>query len=234
MSTLHDPRGPVRHAIPRRPADALRLLPPALGLLLSLLVAVPALAHADLKTSTPKDGAVLATPPTTVRLTFTEGLDAGKSSIRLSGPNGVVGTAKPAKDGSAVIELNNLSLVPGAYTVKWTSAAPDGHIERGSISFTVSEPTPPPATPTPAPTEAPSADASAAPSEAASPEASSAAPSAAPAATDAPAASAEASAPPAEPASSAGSGTDVLIPILVALVLVGGVGAFVLRRSRGA
>jgi copper resistance protein C len=235
VSTLHDRRGPVRHTSPRRRAGAIGLLPYGLGILLSLLVAVPVLGHADLKTSNPKDGAVLATPPTTISLTFTEGLDAGKSSIRVNGPGGLVGTAKPSKDGAATITLDGLSLGPGAYTVKWTSAALDGHIERGSISFTVSEPTPAPATATPAPTEAASAAASDTPSAAPTDAPASVSP-ATDAPTDAPAsaaASPAASAPPAQPASS-GSGTDVLIPIIVGLVIVGGVGAFVLRRSRGA
>lgn len=195
-------------------------------------MAVPALAHADLASSTPKDGARLDTPPTTVELTFTEGLVQAKSSIRLVGPDGEVGTAKPARDGAKVIRLEDLALGPGEYTVKWTAGADDGHVERGTIRFTVTGaaptstpsvvPTDEPATPAP-PTDAPPTDA----------------PASEPAPTDVPASPAPASEAPAaspapDPEPAAATGLDVLIPIVAALVLVGGVGVLVLRRSRAA
>ncbi len=126
-----------------------------MGAVLALLVAAPALAHADLVASTPEDGEVLAVPPTAVELTFSEGLDAGKSSFRLIGPDGDVGTGKAPKDGATTMALEGLALGPGDYRIKWTSVAEDGHIERGSLAFTVSSPTPEPATPTPVPTTAP-------------------------------------------------------------------------------
>jgi methionine-rich copper-binding protein CopC len=206
----------------------------AAALLLVLALAAPALAHADLKSSDPEDKAVLATPPTTITLTFTEALDQAKSSFKLNGPAGTVGTGKPTRQGSKDMTLEGLVIAPGAYGIEWTSAATDGHLERGKLSFTVLEPTPVPATPspTPAPSAASSAAASGAPSAA-----SSGAPTAA--ASEAPASSGPAATAAPRPAggdasSTAGSGADVLIPIAVGLVLVGGLGAFLLRRSRRA
>lgn len=202
------------------------------ALLLALAITAPAMAHAELVSSDPQDNGVLATPPTVITLTFSEGLDQAKSQFKLVGPDGgTVGTGKAAKDGGQVMTLDGLALGPGAYTIKWTSAAQDGHLDRGTLSFAVSEPTPAPATPapTPAPTVAASEAASAPPS-AASSQAPASAP--APGATAAVASPTASAAP--DPTPAGGSGTDALIPIAVGLVLVAGVGAFLMRRSRRA
>ena len=192
------------------------------ALALSLLLAAPVAAHAELVESTPEDGAALAASPTAVELRFSEALIADRSSFRLVGPGGDVGTGQVTSDNGRVMTLSGLDLASGAYEVRWTAATDDGHIERGRIDFTVAavvpasegpsfeatdapsnEPSPPP---TVAPSDAPSTSASSAPSPSAGPDD--------------------------EPA--AGTGTDVLIPIIAALLLVSGVGAFVLRRNRGA
>jgi methionine-rich copper-binding protein CopC len=202
---------PVERARPR-PLSLVRTVRPLLAaLLLATLAAAPALAHAELESSNPDDGAQLTTAPTAVSLTFTEGLTAAKSSLVLEGPDGEVGTARPEADGASEIRLDGLTLAPGAYTIRWTAAADDGHIERGTTTFTIAEPTAPPAT------------AGAAPS--ATPSASPPAPSAGAAPTPAP------SAGPTDPAASGG---DVLLPIVAALALVGVIGFLVLRRSRTA
>ena len=199
-----------------------RIVPVLAALWLVLAVAAPAFAHAELASSDPDDKAVLATPPTVITLTFTEGLDQGKSSFRLAGPDGAAGTGKAAEDGAKVMRLDGLALGPGAYSIKWTAAATDGHVSRGTLSFTVSEPTPAPATPVPAATGAPS-DAATPPPPVSSTGV--VAVSASPVAT---------SGTGSDPSAGSGSATDVLVPIVVGLVLVGGLGAFVLRRSRGA
>jgi methionine-rich copper-binding protein CopC len=192
------------------------------------MVAVPALAHADLVASDPEDGAVLADPPTAVTLTFNEGLDAGKSSFRLIGPDGDIGTGTAARDGATRMVLAGLVLAPGEYRVKWTAAADDGHVERGSLGFSVSAPTPVPSTPSPSPAPSPTPATTTTPS---------AEPATDPPATRAPTAIPVSDSAAASPASTPGapaaaSGTDVLIPIVAGLVLVGLVGGFVLRRSR--
>ncbi len=179
----------------------------ALALLILLAVAGSALAHSELVSSDPADKAVLATPPTTITLTFSEDLDPGKSSFKLVGPAGTVGDGAVSAD-PLVMTLEGLALDPGSYEIQWTSAALDGDILRGTLTFTVSAPAPTPV----APSAAPSAAASAEPSAAAS---------ALPTSSPAPV--------PAEPAASPG---DVVLPIVIALVLVAGVGVYVLRRSR--
>lgn len=191
------------------------------GVLLALSIAGPAAAHADLVTSSPEDGAVLGTPPTTITLTFSEGLDAGKSSFKLLGAGifAIGGTGKAAEDGADVMTLGALvqdgrPLGPGVYQVQWTSVAGDGDVLRGTITFTVAEPTPAPATPTLASTE-PSAMAP------------SAVPTKLPSAVPTPA-------PSADPGPASADADDALLPIIATLAIVAGIGALVLRRGRRA
>ena len=163
------------------------LVPVPAAVLLMLLAAAPVLAHAEFVSSDPADGAVLATPPQTVTLTFSEGLDSAKSSIELVGPDGsTVATAKPAGDGDVTMTLGGLALTAGSYSVKWTSVSLDTDILRGTVSFTVGQGA-----------------------------------SGVPVTTGG------------DPASG-GNGSDVVLPIVVALVLVAVVGAYVIRRSRNA
>jgi hypothetical protein len=156
-----------------------------------------------------------------VTLRFSQGVDAGKSSFRLTGPDGEVGTGRPARDGGPVMTLDGLDLGPGEFTVKWVVGSEDGHLVRGTLRFTVLGPTF--ARPTRAP--ATTAPATAVSTPAATTAAGS--PAAEPASSPNPG-------PDADPAASTGSGTDVLVVILAALALVGGLGAWMLRRNRGA
>jgi len=172
-------------------------------------------AHAELDTVTPADGSTVDVAPTEIVMTFTEALDASKSSIVVvdgAGATVASGGAVPA-DSDTTMMLVVPSLEPGAYEIRWTSAsAEDGDIARGVTTFTF---TPPPPTPSPTPTLAPSAT---------------------PAPTPSPAASAS----PTPAPSPSGSGTptsstsDVLIPIIAAVILVAGLGYWLLRRRSGA
>jgi methionine-rich copper-binding protein CopC len=165
----------------------------------------------------PEDGEVLTTPPTFVTLAFTEGLNAEKSSFRLVKDGTDVATGSASGDGETTMSAIDLTLVPGDYVIRWTAVADDGHVERGRLTFTVAEQAPSPS-PTPGPTEAASESASASPS---------ASPVATPTATPAPS-------PSADTTPVASGGTDVLLPIIAALALVGVVAYLVLRRGRTA
>jgi copper resistance protein C len=194
------------------------------GVVLSVLVAGGALAHAELVDSDPADGATVETPVTTIVLSFSQALDASKSSFRLFGPDGAnIGTGRATSPRD--MTLGGLALANGDYRIKWVSAsADDGDIERGQLTFTVQ-----------VAAESPSAAApSAEPSPSTAPSASTV-PSTEPAST-APSASAAPPTPAPSPAptSPASSTSDVLLPIIIGLLLVAGVGAYVLRRSRGA
>jgi len=132
---------------------AARLLPIrslAAAVLLCLVTVTPVLAHAELVSSNPPVGSTVSAAPTTVTLSFSEDMDRATSSFSLVAPDGsTVGTGGPAKDGDSTMTLGGLDLAAGTYTVKWTSAAQDGHIERGTFTFTVAEATAAPATPGP-------------------------------------------------------------------------------------
>ena len=182
--------------------------------LLVLAVAAPVLAHAELVSSDPADKAVLAASPTTITLTFSEDLDASKSSFKVVGPAGTVGTGKVGGVTTQML-LPGLSLVPGDYEIQWTSMSTDQHLLRGTLTFTMSAATAAPATASPIPSSA-----SVAPSAAAT-----AAASPAVGATLTPAASSD--------TVGAASG-DVVLPIVAAVVLVAGAGLLLFRRSRRA
>jgi methionine-rich copper-binding protein CopC len=218
MHAFPDPAR-VRHlpAHGRRPLVAWSPIAVAAGVLLALAISVPALAHAELVSSDPPDGAVLADTPAAIVLTFSEDLDPAKSSFKMSGPSGTVGNGKVGSVATQML-LTTGPLPPGSYTIQWTSMSTDQHLLRGTLTFTVAAATAPPATSSPVPPA--SAEPSAAPSIAASAPAPSPAPSVAPAASAA-----------ANDTVQAASG-DVILPIVAALVLVAGVGVYLLRRSR--
>ena len=149
-------------------------------------------------------------------MTFTENLDASASNLRLVDSSGAVvaegGTVDSGNPKEMTLALPNLA--PGAYTIRWTTkSALDGDVARGTTTFTATAATPPPASPTPS-TEPSTASAE-------SSRAASSAPSGAP--SDSPLASSGGT-------GTSTSSTDTLIPIVVALVVLGGLGAWLLRR----
>lgn len=111
---------------------------------LSLLAgAGPAFAHSALIGSDPRNGAVMATGPQQVNLTFSESVQAGFSDVTVVGPDGRQWqAAEPSVDG-AVVSVPVRSLGPaGEYTVGYRVLSADSHPVQGSISFTLTEPGP--------------------------------------------------------------------------------------------
>ena len=179
-------------------------------LLAAFAVPLVALAHAELESASPPDGAVLASPPSEIVLTFTEALDPAKSHMELFGPDGTQVAAGVVDPGDEkAMRIDPPVLAPGAYEIRSTAfAAHDGALKRETLTFTITEPSP---TPTETPTPAASESAVPSPSPSASP-------------TPAPSAGGPTSV----------SGADVLLPILAALVVVVLLGTMLLRgRSRG-
>jgi methionine-rich copper-binding protein CopC len=185
------------------------------GVLVAALAMPAAVAgHAALDTSTPADGAVLTTPPTEIVVTYSQGLDDGSSIVLRDASGTEIARAVPASIGVKEMRATFAPLAPGTYTIESTTfSSEDGEgPERETVTFTVLEPTPAPPTATPAPTSEPSADPTPTPSPTEAP-------------TPSPAPSAD--------GSGSGSSTDVLLPIAVVGLLIGGGLAFFLRR-RGA
>lgn len=132
----------------RRPLAAAGLLAALVGVVFGLLLAVagPASAHAALTGSDPQDGAVVATAPEQVTLTFSEQVAVGKGSIRILDPDG-----KRADTEAAPLDLHTGSTVKygvalhtglpdGTYTVAWQAVSADSHPVSGAFTFSIGAP----------------------------------------------------------------------------------------------
>ncbi|GAB3811302.1 CopD family protein [Tessaracoccus terricola] len=141
-----------------RPATGRRLLAVVLLALLAVLgSARPAAAHAELVSSTPSDGAVLAEAPSTVELRFSESVGLVEGAIRLlttdADPTPLSATAT---DATVTVELPPLP-TDATYAVAYRVVSADGHPVSGVVTFSVGDAAPgaPPVTAsaTPAATE---------------------------------------------------------------------------------
>jgi copper transport protein len=132
----------------RRPLAAAALLAALVTMVAGLLMggATPASAHAALTGSDPQDGAVIATAPKEVTLTFSEQVAMGDGSIRVLDPGG-----KRADTGAAPRDLQSGSTVKygvtlhsglpdGTYTVAWQAVSADSHPVSGAFTFSIGAP----------------------------------------------------------------------------------------------
>ena len=112
---------------------ALAILTCAVALLLPRV----AMAHAMLVSSTPAANATVHSGDTTIELRFNSRVDGARSTLMLVKPDGK--TEKLALDpqhGATSLDAHT-SLQAGKYLIRWQALAPDGHITRGEIPFTV-------------------------------------------------------------------------------------------------
>jgi copper transport protein len=131
---------------PRLGTALARLLLVAAALVGTLLAgAAPASAHAALTGSDPKDGAVVATAPKEVNLTFSEQVAMSADSIRVLDPAG------RRVDTGEIIDLCSGAVVrygvalraglpDGTYTVAWQTVSADSHPIAGAFTFSVGAP----------------------------------------------------------------------------------------------
>ncbi|WP_329314002.1 copper resistance protein CopC [Streptomyces sp. NBC_01278] len=124
---------------------------PRLALVLAALLATlftaagPAAAHAALTASDPKDGAVVATAPAQVTLSFSEQVAMGDDSIRVMDPQGRrvdTGELRDMCSGTTVRYGTALhsGLPDGTYTVAWQAVSADSHPVSGAFTFSVGTP----------------------------------------------------------------------------------------------
>jgi len=179
-----------------------------LGCLLALGLSGSALAHAELVESDPADGETIETPAE-LTATFSEALivDGSNVIVRNEAGQEVARGAVGDEPEAMVVELP--ALPAGDYVARWTARGDDGHVTRGEIRFSVeaavAAPTPVPATATPAPgTPQPALSPSPTPSPSPSPE-------------------------PGNGAPTAGM-TDVLLALVLAGAVIGGLAVYLLRR----
>jgi copper transport protein len=108
-----------------------------MALLLAAAQASQAFAHASLVRAEPADGAVLAKPPPTLRLTFNE--PVSPLVIRLIAPSGEVISPEVAAENNTVA-LTPPRLGQGSYVLSWRVISADGHPVGGSLVFSVGAP----------------------------------------------------------------------------------------------
>ena len=104
-------------------------------ILLGLLLATPAIAHARLVNSDPAANAKVKSPGQ-IKLQFSESLEPAFSSAGLTDAGGkTVPVSKSV--GGDTITLLPLTLKPGVYKVTWHSVGQDTQRLAGSFGFTV-------------------------------------------------------------------------------------------------
>ncbi|KGJ90874.1 copper resistance protein CopC [Colwellia psychrerythraea] len=102
-----------------------------------LFISSSVLAHADLKTSLPKDGAMLMASPKVLQLVFTK--DVRLVKLTLADKSGALIPLefKPSTKASANYSLA-LPLLPSSnYQVTWTIMGKDAHKMKGKFAFMV-------------------------------------------------------------------------------------------------
>lgn len=137
-----------------------------------------ALAHSDLVSSDPADGAVLATPPATVSFTFNEDLLPDFVRFIATDPTGQTGDLPVSAVEGPTATMDWPAGAPaGEWTVSYRVVSQDGHPIEGGITFAYDAPAPSPSSTSAAPTASPTSAAptpsptSAAPSPTISPAA---------------------------------------------------------------
>ncbi|MHC1558537.1 copper resistance CopC family protein [Actinomycetospora sp. C-140] len=169
-----------------------------------LLSAGPASAHDVLTGSDPADGATVASAPTQVSLTFDEAPKPEGAAVTIVGPDGA-----HHEQGTPTLQGNVLTAPVGAlpqagrYEIGYRVVSDDGHPVSGAVAFSLTTPSP----------------AGGTASGTAGPQAQPAQPSAA---TPSPAAAAD--------QDTSGGGVPAWVFVVVAIVVVGGAIALVLRR----
>lgn len=118
----------------------LRALSVALVALL-LMGGLPAQAHSQLVTASPRPGASLSSSPTEIKLVFNENL------IALGGTSNVIivqnAKGKFVRTSETIVVASTVSisipgkLRPGRYSVRWRVVSADGHPISGRYGFTV-------------------------------------------------------------------------------------------------
>jgi copper resistance protein C len=194
--------------------------PAVTAILLPLVVPGLVIAHAELDTPTPADTSTVTTPVTEVSGTFTQRVKVDGSRLLVKTADGttVAEGGRDPGDNKRMVATPATPLGSGSYLVEWTTiSADDDELARGTWTFTVAvAPSP---SPTPVATAAASATAAATPSAAP--------PSAPPTVAPSPTPSAS--------GSTSGSDGDVILPIVIALIVLGAGAAYLFsRRDRPA
>ena len=106
---------------------------------LSLFVAVRiAQAHAVLKESSPAANSTVQGPDVPITLRYNVRIDASRSKVQMLLPDNSTSDLVVEKQSAPDrMSAKAIGLKSGAHRIRWQVLAPDGHITRGEIPFTV-------------------------------------------------------------------------------------------------
>ncbi len=108
--------------------------------LLTLAVAASAHAHSKMTTSVPREGATVEAGLPEISLGFSKPVRLILVKVRnKTGKVDVTTGFKPATGFGKAYPVDVPPLTTGAYQVNWTAIAKDGHIMKGTLSFTVAK-----------------------------------------------------------------------------------------------
>ncbi|HTP70285.1 MAG TPA: copper resistance CopC family protein [Dongiaceae bacterium] len=94
--------------------------------------------HAILKETTPAANGKVTGPDVPIVLKYNVRIDAKLSKLSLLNPDNSTTDLKIEEQKSPdTLNAKATGLKPGAYRIRWQVLAPDGHITRGEIPFTV-------------------------------------------------------------------------------------------------
>jgi len=94
--------------------------------------------HAILKESHPAVNEKVAGPDVPIMLKYNVRIDAKLSKLQLLHPdNSTSDLTIEAQSSADTLNSKATGLKPGGYRIRWQVLAPDGHITRGEIPFTV-------------------------------------------------------------------------------------------------
>lgn len=106
--------------------------------LVGLLAARFVEGHAVLKETRPAANSKVAGPDVPIWLKFNVRVDGKLSKIQLLNPdNSTTDLKLDAQNEADTLNAKATGLKPGAYKIRWQVLAPDGHITRGEVPFTV-------------------------------------------------------------------------------------------------
>ena len=98
--------------------------------------AVTASAHAHLEKSSPADGSVMMTSPSSIVLSFSEA--ARLTALSIQRADEAKQNLKPFPTAAArQISVPLPPLKPGAYSLTWRVLSDDGHVTTGTLRFTL-------------------------------------------------------------------------------------------------
>jgi copper resistance protein C len=94
--------------------------------------------HAILKESRPAANSKVPGPDVPIMLRYNVRIDAKLSKLQLQNPdNSIRDLTITGQSSPDTLDSKATGLVPGEYKIRWQVLAPDGHITRGEVPFTV-------------------------------------------------------------------------------------------------